>query len=198
MARTRTKIIVFFTGLFILLSGFSSSYYWITQVYLPEIINADENARLYQQWFESDTFRISENQPISRVQLEQFIRINESLSFLVQRMRQHFEDNSWTFAIDMIQMRPEWLANKYLALKKHGLTPREFDWIANCVVEFWIYRWKEESAEALEDYGWEVKPSMRTDHHCAENYTLFLDYEDDLNKIFEILWPQTTAGADST
>jgi len=198
MARTRTKIIVFFAGLFILLSGFGSSYFWITQVYLPDIINADENARLYQQWFDQDTFQASLNKPVSREQLEKFLRINESLYFLLQRLRQHFEENSWTMAIDMVQMHPEWLANKYLALKKHGLSPREYDWIANCVVEFWIYRWKQESAEKLEDYGWEVKPSLRSDRLCAENYTLFLNYEDDLNKILDILWPQEQANRDSS
>jgi hypothetical protein len=65
-------------------------------------------------------------------------------------------------------------------------------------MEFWIYRWKQESAEKLEDYGWEVKPSMRSDRLCAENYTLFLNYEDDLNKILDILWPQEQANRDSS
>jgi len=197
MARTRTKIIVFFAGLFILLSGFASSYFWLTQIYLPEIINADENARLYQQWFETDTFRVSHNEPISHTQLIRFLHVNESLTFLLQRLRHQFEENSWALAIDMIQMRPEWLANKYLALKKHGMTPREYDWIADCVSEFWIYRWKQESAAKLEDYGLELKPSLRSDKLCAENYKLFLAYEDELNKIFEILWPREQADTDS-
>ena len=198
MARRRTKIIVFIAGFFILLSGFGSSYYWVTQVYLPEIINADENARLYQTWADSDTFRTPMNKPISRLQLEKFIRVNESLTFLLQRLRYKFEENSWTSAIDMIRMHPEWLANKYLALKKHGLSPREYDWIADCVTEFWIFRWKQESAEKLGEYGWELQPSMRSDKLCAENYTLFQEYENDLDKIFDILWPQEQIIRDSS
>jgi hypothetical protein len=95
-------------------------------------------------------------------------------------------------------MHPEWLANKYLALKKHGLSPREYDWIADCVTEFWIFRWKQESAEKLGEYGWELQPSMRSDKLCAENYTLFQEYENDLDKIFDILWPQEQIIRDSS
>ena len=135
---------------------------------------------------------------ISRVQLERFIKVNEGLVFLVQRLRRKFEQNSLTSAIDMIQMRPEWLATKYLALKRNGLSPREYDWIADCVVEFWIYRWKQESAEQLEAYGWELKPSVNTNRLCEANHKLFLKYEDELNIILDILWPQEEAGADSS
>lgn len=198
MARTRTKIIVFFAGLFILVSGFASSYYWITRVYLPEKINADENAHLYQQWFINDTFRAVPGKAISRIQIEKFIQVNESLSFLLQRLRQNFEQNSWSFAIDVIQMRPEWLANKYIALKKNNLSPREYDWIADCVMEFWFYRWKQESAEKLGDYGFNIEPSLRKDRLCVQNYNLFLDYEDELDKILDILWPQENAAGDSS
>jgi hypothetical protein len=198
MVRRRTKIIIFFAGLFILMSGFGSSYYWITHVYLPDIINADENARLYQEWFAGDTFRADPGKLISRVELERFIKVNESLVFLVQRLRRKFEQNSLTSALDMIRMRPEWLATKYLALKRNGLSPREYDWIADCVVEFWIYRWKKESAEQLEAYGWNLKPSVNTDRLCQANHKLFLAYEDELDTILNTLWPQKEALSDSS
>ena len=57
---------------------------------------------------------------------------------------------------------------------------------------------KQESAEKLGEYGWELQPSMRSDKLCAENYTLFQEYENDLDKIFDILWPQEQIIRDSS
>jgi hypothetical protein len=191
MLMTRKKIlwIILLSAAVLLLSGLTSSYYWITRIYLPEQMDAHANSRLLLQWENEDTFVPAANGKITEEQLMLFVQINESLSADIQKLRKQFEENSWFIAFEMIKMQPEWAGKKYLALKKFNLSPKEYDWIVDCVIDFWIYKWKKESIENLRDYGWELE-SISEDSVQPVNYKLFASFEEDLNRIFDILWPE--------
>ena len=96
----------------------------------------------------------------------------------------------------MIKIQPEWARKKYNALNKYNLSPKEYDWIVESVIDFWIYKWKKETVENLRDYGWELE-SFPEDSIQPANYNLFVSHEDDLNQIFDILWPEKLS-SDST
>jgi hypothetical protein len=89
-------------------------------------------------------------------------------------------------------MQPEWAANKYIALKKFNLSPQEYDWIVQQVVAYWLYRWKESSITKLREYGWELENISPDAGDKPINYELFLDHEDELIKLIEILWPENS------
>ena len=188
--RKRSYIIIISAGLILLISGFGSSYFWLTRIYLPEQIDANTNAKKMKEWQAQDMFTPPADKRISRSQLQQFIQVNESLAFLLHRLHSQFEDHSWRFAFDMIEVQPEWTASKYLALKKHGLSPREYDWIFDQVVTFMIHRWKEETARKLSQYGWDISKIEVSESEMAVNYELFVENEDYLRRIFEFFWPQ--------
>ena len=103
---------------------------------------------------------------------------------------QKFENykNSWSIAFEVIKIQPEWAGKKYLALKKFGLSPKEYNWITDCVIKHWIYAWKKESVENLREYGWELE-SFPEDSNQPVNSKLFIKYEKDLNRMFDLLWP---------
>jgi len=191
--RKRIYIIIFTSGLILMLSGFGSSYYWLTRIYLPEQIDANINAKKMKEWESRDNFTPPADKRITRQQLHLFIQVNESLAFLLRRLHDQFEDHSWRFAFDMIQVQPEWAARKYLALQKHGLSPREYDWIFDQVVTFIVHRWKEEAINKMRDFGWEFSQIEVNDPDIAINYDLFVDNEKDLRRMFEFFWPEKSS-----
>ena len=196
MSRKKILWIVFLSAAILLLSGLASSYYWITRIYLPEQLDAHANSRLLMQWEQEDPFVRPANGKILKEQFILFLQINESLTAEIQKLRKQFEENSWSIAFEVIKMQPEWAGKKYLALNKFNLSPKEHNWIVESVIEFWIYKWKRESVENLRDYGWELE-SFPQDSIQPVNYDLFVSYEDDLNRIFDILWPENLT-SDST
>jgi len=190
MARKRTLFLIFSAGIILLLTGLGSSYYWLTRIYLPKQIDANENASKLMEWTKNDDFIPPADGRINEAKLILFIQMNESLSFMFKKLRRQFEEHSWRLAFDIIKMQPEWGGNKYLALKKFNLSPREYDWMVNLAIEFWIYRWKEYSIERLHELGWKLENFTPNPKKKPLNYELLLKYEDDINKIFDILWPK--------
>ena len=185
-------------GLILLISGFGSSYYWLTKIYIPEKIDSNKNAKLLNEWILADSFIPPPDGKITPNQLDLFIKVNSSLSFLLRKIRRQFEEDSWRIAFDIIQMQPEWAANKYLALKKFKLSPKEYDWIADQVLEFWIFRWKEESVAKLKEYGWELNSLSEQEENKLLNYDLFKKNEKELNNIFSVLSTEKQAVLDSS
>ena len=196
---TRTKIvwIIIISVFVILLGALFSSYFWITRIYLPEQFDAHNDSRLLMQWEQEDTFVPPVNGKISEQQFLIFLKINEQLFVEIQKLRRKFEENSWDIALEVIKMQPEWAAKKYIALKKFNLSPKEYDWIVDSVIHFWIYKWKKETIENLRDYGWELE---RTQEESIKpvNYNLFMAHEHDLSRIFDILWPDKIIHSDSS
>jgi hypothetical protein len=191
MTRKRILWIILLSAVILLVTGLASSYYWIANIYLPEQMDAHSNSRLLLKWEKEDLFVAADNAKISEQQFIRFLQINESLSNEIQKLRKQFEENSWLIAFEVIKIQPEWAGKKYLALKKFNLSPKEYNWIADSVIEFWIYKWKKESVENLRDYGWELE-SFPEDSSQPVNYELFTTHEDDLNRIFDLLWPETS------
>ena len=196
---TRTKIIwITITSVLVILIGaLFISYFWITRIYLPEQYDAHDNSRLLMQWEQEDTFVIPADGKISEQQLLLFLKINEQLFVEIEKLRQKFEEKSWTIAFEVIKMQPEWAAKKYIALKKFHLSPKEYDWIGDSVIHFWIYKWKKETVENLRDYGWELETAQEESIKPV-NYNLFVAHEHDLNRIFDILWPEKLLHSDSS
>jgi len=186
-------LIIFFSTFFALVIGFIGSYYWIKHVYLQEEIAANENAVKLNDWYQQDLFNPPEDGRITNKQILAFIEVNKDLVYLLTRMRQQFEENNWLIAIDVIKLQPEWLAQKYLALKKCNMSPVEYDWIVDQVVRFWIYRWKEESLEKFKSYGWRFDNIDYNEELLPPNYELLLTYDSDLSQIFNLLWPEDTS-----
>ena len=182
---------IFLAGFILLLTGFGSSYFWLTRIYLPEQIDANENAQKLNAWAAIDSFVPPADGKITVQQFNLFMQTNHSLSFLFRILRKQFEENSWRFAFDIIKMQPEWQANKYVALKKFNLSPLEYDWITEQVVAYWIYRWQENSIAKLRAYGWELKNIPSNTRTKPVNYELLLEHEDELNELREIFWPNT-------
>jgi len=198
MSIVRNKVlwIVLLSTAVLLLSGLASSYYWFTRIYLPEQLDEHVNSRLLMQWEQEDSFVPPANGKITKAQFILFLQINESLSSEIHRIRKQFEENSWSIAFEVIKIQPEWARKKYNALNKYNLSPKEYDWIVESVIDFWIYKWKKETVENLRDYGWELE-SFPEDSIQPVNYNLFVSHEDDLNQIFDILWPEKLS-SDST
>jgi len=188
--------IVLLSAAVLLITGLGSSYYWITRIYIPEQLDTDANSRLLMQWEQEDKFLPPADGKITKSQIILFLQINESLTTEIQKLRRQFEENSWSIAFEVIKMQPEWAGKKYIALNKFNLSPKEYDWIVESVIDYWIYKWKKESVENLRDYGWELE-SFPEDSIQPINYDLFVSHEDDLNRIFDILWPEKLT-SDST
>ena len=185
----RTYVIIILAGFILLLSGFGSSYYWLTRIYLPEQLDANINAKNLIAWQKVDPFIPPPDGKILRIQLHRFIQVNESLSFILRHMHDQFEDQSWRFAYELIGMQPEWSANKFVALKRFGLSPREYDWIFDQVLKFMIQRWKEESISKLSTFGWDFNSQRDEEKELPVNYDLLLEHQNDLSHLFEIFWP---------
>ena len=189
MPRKRVLWISLLCGFIILLSGLSGGYFLLTRVYLPDEINANSNARLMLRWENEDRYQPPEDGRIPPENLSMFLRVNDALTDYLKRIKEQFEQNNWQIAFEMIKMQPRWAGIKYHALKENGLSPKEYEWISNCVTDFWIYRWKEESLEKLHAYGWDFELSPKNNIRPL-NYDLLLAHEEELNQIFDILWPE--------
>lgn len=182
-------LIILFSTIFALTLGSAGSYYWIKNVYLKENFAANLNAVQLKKWYQKDTFYPPANNKISDKQIQAFINANQHLSYLLERMQKQFQENSWSIAFEVIKMQPEWQASKYTALRECHLSPMEYDWIADQVVHFWMYRWKQESLQVLKEYGWSFDNLEHDEHTILVNYDILLKYEAELIKIFNILWP---------
>ena len=55
MIRKRNLILILLAGIILLLTGFGSSYFWLTRIYLPREIDANENAVIARLTFKSKT-----------------------------------------------------------------------------------------------------------------------------------------------
>jgi hypothetical protein len=191
---TRKKGILLFVCIgLIVIAGIISSFFWLFRIYLPDQINTNENARRYQDWYNQDSFVPPVDRLINDAQINSFLNVNEDLAVLLKKLRRKLEENKWRMAIDILKMQPEWIAHKYLALRKYHLSPREYEWIEKEIVRFWIYRWQESSLVKLRQYGWEMQMfSNAMNDRKPENYELLIKQEKELNKIFDILWPDET------
>ena len=176
-------------GFILLLSGLGGGYLIFTRVYLPDKMSADANATLMLRWEKEDTFQPPADGIIRPDIFSLFLKVNDAMAGYLQNIKRQFEQNSWQIAFEMIKMQPRWAGIKYRALKENNLSPKEYEWISNCVIDFWIYRWKEESLEKLRQFGWEFEGTPQIDRFPV-NYDLLLAHEAELNQIFDILWPE--------
>jgi len=183
-------LIIFAAGFILLLSGIGTSYYWLTRIYLPEQINSNENAKKMSEWTLSDSYKPPVDNTVSENQLNKFLFVNESLNFLLQKLNKDYSDSQWQVVFEMIKLQPEWQANKYLALKKFGLSPVEYEFITEEITKYWIDRLKEKSAEHLKEMGWEILQNQTDSTEHSKNYELFNSKEDQLNNIFTLFLTQ--------
>jgi hypothetical protein len=186
MFKNHPLIIIFAAGFILLLSGIGTSYYWLTRIYIPEQINSNENAKKLVEWTENDTFNPSNNNKITEIQLERFIKINKTLYALLIKLKKDYSDSQWQTIVEMVKMQPAWKAQKYLALKKYQMSPKEYEYINDQIRKHWILRFKEKSAEQLKEMGWEMFEDRLDSTNRSENYDLFSLREDQLNSIFTL------------
>jgi hypothetical protein len=188
--KKKSFLIILFSTIFALILGSTGSFYWIKNVYLKEKIEDNLNAVKLNEWYQKDAFHPPANNKISDEQIQAFINANQHLAYLLERMQKQFKESSWSIAFEVIKMQPEWQASKYVALQECHLSPMEYDWIAEQVVHFWVYRWKQESLLVLKEYGWSFDNLEHNEHTILVNYDILLKHEADLIKIFNILWPE--------
>ena len=180
---------IFISLVVLLLVGMGGIYLLMTRIYPPEQVDTNEDAKKMIQWEVDDTYFSPPDGLITNNQLNRFLNVNRELTSFLFKVRRQFEENSWQIAFDIIRMRPEWIGIKYRALEKCHISPKEYDWIADRVIDFWVYRWKEESIERLNEYGWEFDEFVG-DSIRPVNYELLLKHEEELNFIFDIIWPE--------
>lgn len=190
MFKRHPLLIIFFSGLIIFISGIGTSYYWLTRIYLPEQINTNENARKMYEWQLADSYSPPLNRQVSEDQLNKFLLVNASINYLIQKLKRQFDDSQWQVVFEIIKMQPAWAAQKYAALKKFGLSPLEYDFIAEEISKYWRFRLKEKSAEHLKEFGWEYLPEKLENTEKDLNYPLFNSKEDQLNNLFSIFLNQ--------
>lgn len=193
MTRKKNILIILSAIVIALIIGTLGSYYYIKHVYLREQIETNAHAQNLLNWYETDRFTPPADNRISEAQLINFFKLNHDLIYLVQKVHTEIENNNWMIGFEVLKMQPEWLSAKYLGLKKYGLSPLEYDWIVRQVIYFWFFRWRENSIEKLRDSGWTPENMEFADRPKPPNYYLFLEYEDDLNLIFELLWPDQSS-----
>jgi len=189
MPKKNVLWISFLCGFILLLSGLGGGYLLLTRVYLPEHMNADSDAQRMLRWEKEDPYIPPQDGIIRPEELNKFLRVNDSLAVYLKEIKKQFTENSWQIAFDMIKMQPRWAGIKYQALRQNHLSPKEYNWISDRVIDFWIYRWKEESLVKLREFGWEFEPDL-PDQERPLNYNILAAHEDQLNKIFDILWPK--------
>lgn len=190
MFKRHPLIIIFLSGFILLLSGIGTSYYWLTQIYLPEQINANEEAKKLYEWTEFDSFSPPQDRVITKAQLDKFLLVNESLYFFLQQLSSNYSDSQWQVVFEMVKLRPEWQAKKYFALKKFGLSPREYDFIADEITKYWIMRLKEKSINHLNEMGWKIFENKFDTVTHSTSYELFSSEEEKLNNIFTLFLDQ--------
>ena len=194
MTRKKNLIIILAAVVVALIVGFTGSYHYIKYVYLREQIETNVNAKELLAWYETDNFVPPADNRISEIQLINFFKVNHDLIYLVQKVHDEIENNRWLLGFEVLKMQPEWLSAKYTGLKKYQLSPLEYDWIVRQVIYFWFFRWQENSMEKLRDSGWTPDSMEFVNRAKPPNYYLFLEYEDDLDLIFELLWPEHSSG----
>ena len=186
MLKKHPLLIVLAAGFILLLSGIGTSYYWLTHIYIPEQINSNENAKKLQTWTLNDTFLPPTDSQITESQLEKFIQINQNLHGLLKKLKKEYSESQWQTILEMIKLQPEWRAQKYLSLKKYGMSPLEYEFVTDQITQYWILRFKEKYAEQLNEMGWEMlKEKMDSTIH-SENYNLFFSKEEQLNNLFTL------------
>jgi hypothetical protein len=177
---------IFAAGFILLLSGIGTSYYWLTRIYIPEQINSNENAKKLVEWTEEDTFNPPPDNKITENQLERFIQINKTLYTLLKKLKKDYSDSQWQTVVEMVKIQPAWKAQKYIALKKYQMSPKEYEYINDQIRQHWILRFKERSAEQLKEMGWEMFEDRIDSSNHSENYDLFSLREEQLNSIFTL------------
>jgi len=190
LSKKHPLLIIFAAGFILFISGIGTSYYWLTRVYLPEQINSNENAKKLIEWTESDSYVHPSDNTVTENQINKFLLVNESLYLLLQQLNKDYSESQWQVVFEMIKLQPEWQANKYLALKKYGLSPLEYDLVAEEITKYWIKRLKEKSAEHLKEMGWEILQDQTDSTVHSINYDLFNSKEDQLNNIFTLFLTQ--------
>lgn len=189
--RKHKLLIIFLSGFLLLITGIGSSYFWLVEIYLPEKIDANKNARLLEEWKLTDSFSVPPDHQISPAQLEKYLLVQSSLLYMAQRIKKQVGDESyWGLTFDLIRMHPEWLGRKYLALKKFGMTPKEYDFINLELEEFWHYRFKEISLARLREMGFTVLPDSVNARFLPCNYEMLKEKESELSRIFQVLFPK--------
>ncbi len=188
--KKHSLFVIFAAGFILLISGIGTSYYWLTQIYLPEQINSNENAKKLVEWTETDSFEPPDNNTVSENQINKFMLVNESLHFLIQQLNENYSNSQWHVVFEMIKLQPEWKAQKYLAFKKFEMSPKEYDFIAEEITKYWIDRLKEKSAEHLKEMGWEMLEDKMDSTIHSKNYELFNAKEEQLNNIFTLFLTQ--------
>ena len=176
-------------GFILLLSGLGGGYLLITRVYLPEEMNGDTDTQLLLRWEKEDPYLPPPDGIIRPEELNKFLQVNDSLAVYLKEIKKQFAENSWRIAFDVIKMQPRWAGIKYQALRQNHLSPKQYNWISDRVIDFWIYRWKEESLVKLREFGWEFG-SDQPDQERPLNYDILAAHENELNQIFDILWPE--------
>ncbi len=81
MLKKHPLLIIFAAGIILLISGVGTSYFWLTRIYLPEQIDANDDAKKLHEWHDTDPFSPPVDQRVSRKQLDKFLMINESLFY---------------------------------------------------------------------------------------------------------------------
>lgn len=190
MNKKHPLVIIFAAGFILLISGIGTSYYWLTRIYLPDQINSNADAKRLAEWAESDPFKPPEDNTVSETQLNKFLLVNQSLNFLIQQLNKNYSESQWQVVFEMIKLQPEWQAKKYVALKKFGLSPIEYDFITEEITKYWITQLKEKSAEQLKELGWELNNENNDSTRYFNNYDLFSSREDELNNIFTLFLTQ--------
>ena len=124
----------------ILLAGMGGIYFLVVGIYGADTIPTSKDAQKMLEWELTDSYRSPEDGILTQTQLTRFLNVNRELSSFIFKVRQQFEENSWQIAFDIIRMRPEWIAVKLHALEKCKLSPKEYDWIVDRIIDFWVYR----------------------------------------------------------
>jgi len=189
MPKRNVLWILLLCGFILLLSGLGGGYLLITRIYLPEQMNGDTDAKLLLRWEKEDPYLPPLDGIIRPEELSKFLRVNDSLAVYLKEIKKQFAENSWRIAFDMIKMQPRWAGIKYQVLRQNHLSPKQYNWISERVIKFWIYRWKEQSMVKLREFGWEFDSDL-PDQERPQNYDILAAHEDELNQIFDILWPE--------
>ncbi len=185
--KNRFNLLLIFAAVSILCAVLSGSIFFLATIE-EEAYPGDARQRL-RQWEANDPFVPPVDGRISPLRFQRFLLVNNDLSGILQKVREKFEESNWRIGFELIKMHPEWAQQKYTALRRHRLSPREYDWMARLVIRFWINRWQKESLPILNDFGWQPD-QIKTANDPAENQQIFLSHETELNRIFDILWPE--------
>jgi hypothetical protein len=179
IARHKVYVVTSFI-LLLLSSGISGTLYWLSNYYLPRLTDSNIQARYLERWHNEDSFVAPENGRVSDQRIITFIAVNQRMREPYQLLINKFHDQSWRVVLDLMEMQPEWQACKYRALIDYNMSPREYEWISDCLARYLLFRWK----ERFEQYGlmWENFPR-------PENYDAFFAHESEIRRLPAIILP---------